>query len=366
MEFPIFNTKELSNGKNYDLNDPAERREYFEVKLGSKLDELKEYLDSNTFVAFLLAKKSAGKGTYSKLFQEVVGEDRSAVVSVGDLVRDTHKQIEDSKREEKRLVEYFEKNLRGFITPKEAVDTLTGRSQDKLLPTEVILTLVKRKIEEIGRKAIFIDGLPRDHDQISYSLYFREIINFRDDPDFFILIDVPMSVIDERMKYRKICPICKTSRNIKLLPTKFVEYDDKNKEFYLVCDNSACKGFGKKKMVSKEGDEHGIKLIKERLDRDQELINLATKLQGIPKVYLRNSIPVSKSKKFAEDYEITPEYEYKLVKNKDVEHGQEVKVIEKPWTIKDDSKVVSHSLLAAPVAVSMISQIHDVLFGKSS
>ena len=357
MEFPIFNTKELSDGKKYDLNDPVERREYFEAKLGDKLDELKEYLDNNTFVAFLLAKKSAGKGTYSKLFQEVVGEDRAAVVSVGDIFRDALSLVKKGGKQKKSLVEYFEKNLRGFITPEEAVDAMLGLTQDKLLPTEIILALVKKEIEEIGRKAVFIDGLPRDHDQISYSLYFREIINFRDDPDFFILIDVPMEVIDERMKFRRICPVCKIARNTKLLPTKFVKYDDKKGEYYLVCDNSACTGFKKKKLVSKVGDEHGTKLIKERLDRDQELINLATKLQGIPKVYLRNAIPADKSGDMAEDYEITPEYSYELDKN------GEVKVIEKPWTIKDDSGVESHSLLSAPVALSLITQIHKILLG---
>ena len=75
------------------------------------------------------------------------------------------------------------------------------------------------------KKALFIDGFPRDLDQVSYSLFFRDLIGYRADPDIFILIDVPNSVIDERIKYRVVCPKCHTPRNLKLLATKQVEYD---------------------------------------------------------------------------------------------------------------------------------------------
>ena len=51
-------------------------------------------------------------------------------------------------------------------------------------------------------------------------------------------------------------------------------------------------------MVTKEGDEQGIEPIKERLEKDEMLIKEAYNLQGIPKVFLRNSIPVGQSKRF--------------------------------------------------------------------
>jgi hypothetical protein len=44
-------------------------------------------------------------------------------------------------------------------------------------------------------------------------------------------------------------------------------------------------------MKTKEGDEHGIEPIRERLNKDELLIKQAYTLQGIPKVLLRNSIP---------------------------------------------------------------------------
>jgi adenylate kinase family enzyme len=130
-------------------------------------------------------------------------------------------------------------------------------------------------------------------------LFFRDLIGYRDDPDIFVLIDVPEAVIDERIKWRRVCPLCQTSRNLKLLPTSKLGYDDKKKEFYLVCDDANCKGA---RMLPKEGDEAGIKPIKERLKKDEKLIQQAFSLYGIPKVLLRNSVPLKEAKKYVDDY----------------------------------------------------------------
>ncbi|MFA6982177.1 MAG: nucleoside monophosphate kinase [Patescibacteria group bacterium] len=355
MNFPIYNNKALPFGKKFDLNDTAGRKEYFDYKLGGKIEEIKAYLDTNTFVGFLVAKKSAGKGTYSKMFQEVIGVDRVATVSVGDVVRDTHKAIEENPKELEELEKYMEKNYRGFISVEDSIAALLNRNQGTLLPTEFILILVKREIEKNQGKAIFVDGLPRSMDQISYSLYFRELINFRDDPDFFVLIDVPESVIDERMKYRVVCPICHTSRNTKLLPTKFVEHDLEG--FHLLCDNDSCSGYGKQRLEAKEGDSAGIQSIRERLDTDGKLMEMATGLYGIPKILLRNSIPEDVSDENYEDFELTPEFSYKVGKDAKVE------TTESPWTIKDDAGVKSYSLMAPTVMVSFFDQVHKILLG---
>jgi len=249
-----------------------------------------------------------------------------------------------------------------------------------LLPTELILALVKREIERRERKAFFIDGFPRDLDQISFSLFFRDLIGHRDDPDIFVLIDVSENIIDERIKWRRVCPICQTSRNLKLLPTSRVGYDEKQKEFYLICDNPNCKGA---KLLSKEGDEMGIEPIRERLEKDEQLMELAFSLYGIPKILLRNSVPVTEAKNFVDDYEITPEYvlewnkklkkvhPVRNLKNKrdsniklskkqfGVSDG--VKVKEKLWIFLDDEGVPSFSLLPQPVVISMIKQMVNVL-----
>lgn len=163
-----------------------------------------------------------------------------------------------------------------------------------------------------------------------------------------MLLDVPEAVIDVRIKNRRVCPKCQNSRNLKVFPTKEVGYD---KNFFLMCDNPEC---GKARLEAKEGDEHGIELIRDRLDRDEELIKKAFDLYGIPNVLLRNSIPVSKANKLVDDYEITPGYSFKK------DNGN-IETIESPWTFKDDQGIDSYSLMPPPIVVSMIKQLVKVL-----
>lgn len=357
IKFPIFKTKIAGSG--FDLTDFKSRQAYFKLKAGKEIKKLRKYLEKNTFVAYLLGKKSSGKGTYSKMFKEVVAPDLIEHFSIGDMIR-SFDEIKKDKNKKKELVSFLEKNYRGFIPLEDIIKSLENRSTKILLPTELILALAKKEIEKIGRKAIFIDGFPRDLDQISYSLFFRDLINYRQDPDVFILIDVPTSVIDERIKFRVICPLCQTSRNLKLLSTKKVGYDKKEKRFYLICDNPKCPAYrqaGKgARMIQKEGDELGIEPIRERLNKDEILIKQAFSLQGIPKIFLRNSIPVSEIKEFVDDYEITPEYHYVFNEKENI-----VEVEEKPWEILDDEGISSNSLLPPPVVVSLIKQLVKVL-----
>ncbi|HQB85188.1 MAG: Adenylate kinase [Parcubacteria group bacterium ADurb.Bin247] len=349
MEFPIFKTKS-EDGRKFNLSDPKERQEYFALKAGPEIEKIKKHIEAgNTFIAYLMGKKNSGKGTYSKMFAEVVGSSNVDHFSIGDMIRDIDLEIKDNVRKEE-LVKFLEKNYRGFLSVEEIMDILKNRSTSTLLPTDLILTLIKREIAKRDKKVIFIDGFPRDMDQISYSLFFRDLIGYREDPDLFVLIDVPNSVIDERIKWRRICPECKTSRNLKLLPTSNIKYNPETKEFSLLCDNPECSGV---EMVGKEGDELGIEPIKERLEMDEKLIKQAFSLYGIPKVLLRNAIPVDKANDNVDDYEITPEYRYTW------EDGK-VKVEELPWTVKDDQGVEVYSLMAPPVVVSLVHQIVDV------
>ena len=52
--FPVNKTKVTNVTKKFDLNDRADRKEYFEAKVGGEIDKLRKYLESNTFVAYLL------------------------------------------------------------------------------------------------------------------------------------------------------------------------------------------------------------------------------------------------------------------------------------------------------------------------
>jgi len=354
MDFPLFKTKLENNNRTFRLSDPSERWEYFHLRAGSEIERLKSYLEKNSFVAYLLGKKNSGKGTYSKLFIEIFGSDRVAQVSVGDLVRAAHKIVSEGGTAQDELLGFLKQNYRGYLSLEQSLDALIGRDVTRLLPTEFILTLVKREIARFPKKSLFIDGFPRDLDQISYSLYLRELIGYRDDPDVLVFIDVPEKIIEERMKYRVVCPKCQLVPNLKLNPTKKIGYDQEKRAFYLICDNPACQG--QRLDSGKEGDRSGIEAIRERLDNEGRLMEQALQLYGIPKILLRNHLPQEKALEFADAYEITPEYSYEW---DDVK--KEVRVLEKPWVFPDDEGVSSVSLLAPAVVVSLLKQLTQTL-----
>ena len=357
IDFPIFKTKIEGDDKKFDLNDISQRQEYFKHKAGDEIKRLKEYLKDKTFIVYLLSKKNSGKGTYSKMLKEIVG-DKIQHLSVGDMIRSFDEVLQDETKKQE-LVDFLHQKYRGPVSVDEIISSMESRSTKILLPTELILALTEREISKLGKKAIFIDGFPRDFDQVSYSLFFKSLIDYRNDPDIFVLIDVPTNIIDKRAKYRLICPICQTSRSLKLLPTKNVEYDQKEEKFYLICDNPECDSLKSGKgarMVTKEGDEMGIDPIRERLEKEENLMEKIYKMYGINKVFLRNSIPIKDVKENYNDYEITQEYDYEYD-----EKNSKVLINEKPWEIEDDNQVMSNSLMPPPVVVSLIKQLVKAL-----
>ncbi len=352
MDFLVFTTKVPSVTQVFNLNDPEERQKYFLAKAGPEVEKIRTFLQKNTFVAYLLGKKNSGKGTYSKLFMEAIGPEHIGHVAVGDIVRDIHKDL-DTAEGKKALLGFLEKNYRGFHSIDQTIDLILGRDQSSLISSELIIALIKFEISKRPKQSIFIDGFPRAHDQVNYSLYLKELLGYRDDPDFFVFLNVPDAIIDERIKYRVVCPICKVPRNMKLLATKDVGYDETTQSFFLMCDNPPC---NKARMVPKEGDELGIEPIRARLEVDNQIFQKLLTLHGVPKVYLRNSVPAEKALEYVDAYELTPAYSYAY----DVATST-VKTVEKPWIIKDDDGVDSYSLLPAAVMVGMIKQVAGVL-----
>jgi len=354
LGFPVFKTRKAGGEKKYDLGTVEGRKKYFDFKAGKEIKDLRKFLKKNTFVAFMMGKKNSGKGTYTKLFGEAVGHEHILHLSVGDVVRAAHKELA-TPAGKKRLQRELAPIYRGVMSLADALIALDGRSMTApSVPTELILALVEREISNRGkRKAIFLDGFPRLPDQVSMSLYFRHIMGYRDDPDFFVFIDVPTSIIVERQKYRVICPVCHTPRNTKLLVTKEVGYDSSNREFYLMCDNPSCKNARCKK--KSEGDDLSMEALKGRLELDEKIMRQLLTLDGVPKVYIRNSVPVIEAKKMIDQYETTPGYEYSL------DEKGKVVVQETPWMIKDDEGVESYSLLPAAPVLSLIKQVHKIL-----
>lgn len=351
MNFPIFRTK--MSGPIFRLEDPRQRRSYFQFKAGIEIKKINRYLRrGGTFMGFLLGPKNSGKGTYAKLLLEALTTNKIAHLSVGDLVRNVTRDLTDA-RQKKELVRYLREHYRGFITVEQALAAIGGRDTKTLLPNELILSLTEREIDKLNRRPVLIDGFPRNLDQISTAIYFRTLMGYRDDPDFFVFIDVPEAIIDERFKQRVVCPRCQTPRSLKLLRTKEIGYEVQSKKFYLKCDTTECRGA---KMVAKEGDELGIETIRDRLEIDKKVMNQLWQLQGVPRIVLRNSIPVEQAPKFVNDYELTPSYRYHWeAKNK------KVLVTEEPWVVPDENGLSSYSLLPAAVTVAFIKQLADTL-----
>ena len=194
LEFPIIGTKIPRLSKKFNLTSPKGRKEYFNVKAGEEIRTIGRYLRKSNFVAFLTGKKNSGKGTYAKLFTEIFGEEKVIHLSVGDLVRE-YSTNWDSFVKTSSFAKL--KNLyRGYVSFDEAVESLLARTTKTLLPTEFVLALLKLRIGELKGKSIFVDGLPRELDQVSYSLFFRDLAGYTDAPDFFVLIDIPEAIID--------------------------------------------------------------------------------------------------------------------------------------------------------------------------
>ena len=140
--------------------------------------------------------------------------------------------------------------------------------------------------------------------------------------------------------------------SLKLLVTKDIEYEPKSQKYVMHCDNPVC---NRQVMLPKEGDDLGIEPIRGRLEKDEEILKRVSGLHGMPKILLRNHVPVAEADKYFDNYELTPEF---VLKRKG-ETGVEVE--EKPWTVKDDSGVESYSLMAPAVVVGLIKQLADVL-----
>jgi len=335
-------TPNKKTGKKYDIINPATRKLYFNEKVGEEIELLREYLKNNTFIVYMLGPKMAGKSSYTNLMKEIFGADTFGQVIVGDLVREADEDYR-ARGKESEVYKYTEQNYRGTLSIDQIFEDLLGRSNSNLRPTDFILMLVKRRIEQIGRKPIFIDGFPRNVDQVSYSLYFRDLINYRDDPDIFVLINIPLTIIDMRIRERKVCPKCKASWNLWLGPTSIIEYDSKRKKIIMKCDNPECEPI---EMVSKEGDEKGIELIANRVIADVKMIDFVRKMHGIRKVELFNALKKDGIEKYYDPYEFSQMFQHKVVDGKVVS-------TKKPFVFSEDGKEYI-SLPQPPVTVQMI------------
>ncbi|MCC7304486.1 nucleoside monophosphate kinase [bacterium] len=337
-------------GKTYDLDSVAGRRTYYQEKIGKEIEYLREYFKKQTFLGYWLAPKQSGKGTFMNGLKEIFGTDLFTHISVGDLVRKIDIEFKEGGKKSD-IYKYALQHYRGDMHIDGAFEALSGRSTEKLVPTELVMVFLRREIEKYDKKSLFIDGFPRNLDQVSYALYFRELVNYRQDPDVFILINAPLTVLDERMKQRLVCPVCGNSRSLTLLPTEKIEYDQKEDKYFLICDLPGCTGG---RMIAKEGDNLGIETIKSRILIDIEVMNRARNLYGIPKIELYNALEQEKTLDYVDEYECTSECVYAH------DTKGNVTISKKLWLV-EEGKNNYNSLLPPAVITQLVKQLAKVL-----
>ena len=272
----------------------AKKIDYFERRLGDKLDKLKDYVNGNGFVLFFLAKKLAGKGTYTKVLQELTN-GKIEHISIGDLVREAEAKAKDSKKRQE-FIEELKNYYKGDLQLEEVADLYANQNvENKLLPTDTITALIEMSaMKEHFGKPMVIDGFPRGMDQVSLSLEMQKNFIEKNIPAAFVEIDCPDDVLAQRWIYRRSCPECSTPRNIKLLLTKDIEYDKETGEFHLICDNASCEG-KRVRMIQKQADDQGPDALKEKQQLMVEIMKAVREKAGGNHIVIHNSVPVDEA-----------------------------------------------------------------------
>ena len=336
-------------------NQKQRREEFFQKRVGNKLKSLKDYLGRKEFVAFFLAKKQAGKGTYAKILSELTN-DKIVHVAVGDLVREAEKKVKDKKTRPE-----FIKNLKKYYKGDKSLDKVAEEfaNQTKslqLLPTDVVMALIEQAIEKNRGHAIILDGFPRSVEQVAMAAKMQADFGKRGLPSLFVEVNCPREVLKARNVHRRACPICQDPKNIKLLVTDKIEYDKKTGEFHLVCDRPECKGA---RMVAKQGDIEGMKK-REFLQRQvDDVIGEIKNKMPHAHIAIHNSIPVDEAKASHDMTDFTEEAELSWNPT-----NKEVTKKFKPMIVKDDQGRDAYSRWPEPVVVELIDKLTDWLYQK--
>ena len=141
-------------------------------------------------IVILLGAPGSGKGTVAGFL--AAGDGSLKHVSSGDLLRGAGAQGTDAGREAKAYME-------------------SGR----LVPDALIATMIKDVVAATtGDETMLLDGFPRNLAQ-------AKILDGMGAPlKKAVLIDVPDSMIQDRIAGRRTCPQCKAGYHVKNLPPK--------------------------------------------------------------------------------------------------------------------------------------------------
>lgn len=332
--------------------EEAKNNDFFSKRLSKKLQKFHEHLNRNNVVLFMLAKKLAGKGTYAKILHDLSG-GKIKHISVGDLVREAEKKTEDDKARKELMLDirkYYkgQEKLEDVINifAKEAKDTST------LLPTEVVMALIEKAVKDNQGKSVIIDGFPRSKEQVALALKMQKDFEAQNIPSVFVEINCPEDILIKRSIDRRVCPMCQTSRNIKLLLTKEIEFDEKTGEFHLICERPAC---DRARFVKKQGDQDGIEKIKERQKKVQDMIDEIKNQSPHLHLSVHNAILLDEAYKH-DPADFTEEAELFWDKDK-----KEVIRSFKPMVSTDEHGRKVYSRWPEPVVVDMVDKLVDWL-----
>jgi len=330
-------------------------KQFFIERIPKEVKKLTAFIKRKPIVIFMLGKKLSGKSTYAAHLSEAT-DGGFSFYSVGDMMRDI-----ESVANTKFGASLLYKSLRELNINKTKVDNFLEDvkriDQKKLYPTDIVYYFLKlmldTAIEKDSRKSLIIDGFPRSIEQIEYALKLARFYQKAGMEWFFVEINCPNSVLEARISGRRFCPKCNSSKNIKLLLTKDVGYDESTKEFYLLCDTPSCK---RVRMIRKPGDELGIKVLEERNKETEAMIEECKKrISPLRYIIVYNSLPVEEASSYNEE-DFTKEAKLKWnAKDKKVE----IEYI--PWIVKDDNGKECYSRYSEPVAADLIKELFHKL-----
>jgi len=133
----------------------------------------------------LLGPPASGKGTMAEMLSQ---EYNIPWISAGDVLR-------RESRKDTELGKWLREELK------------TGR----LIPPDIVNELVNQELSNLD--SWIIDGYPRDMDQARY-------MDEHNKPHLVVLINIPREVSEIRILYRRQCPKCGATYNLKTKPPK--------------------------------------------------------------------------------------------------------------------------------------------------
>jgi adenylate kinase len=150
-------------------------------------------------IIVLMGAPGAGKGTQARLIQERLGLPH---ISTGDMLRSL-----------------------------AVADIHTTQASGRLISDDVVIEMVKQRTRHDDcRQGYVLDGFPRTAAQAEM---LEKLAAEQDMGLMAVLIDVPASVLEQRLAGRRTCPVCQETYNIYFKPPKSDNFCDRHCDIQL-------------------------------------------------------------------------------------------------------------------------------------